>query len=155
MEPVDCAFCRNLTDGSFDVVGAGTTAVVVLDRQPINRGHVLVIPVRHAPDLASLTDQEATEMMVLAQRADRAVRAVFDPAATGTNLLMSNGPSADQDVPHAHLHVIPRQEGDGYEFREDLGRYPLPPLTQGERDDLRSRIGGGRARPPRSVGPAA
>lgn len=137
----DCIFCHNITTGSFDVVGRGERMLVVLDKQPINRGHVLVLPRRHAQDFSSLTREEVIELAVIAQRADRAIRAVFGGARTGTNLLMSNGESADQGVPHAHLHVIPRDEGDGYEFREDVTRYPLAPINGPEREALRRSIG--------------
>lgn len=148
MVGADCTFCRNIAAGSFDVVGSSERALVVLDRQPINRGHVLVLPRRHAEDLASLTEEEVVEVALLAHRADRGVRAVFGDVATGTNLLMSNGASADQGVPHAHLHVIPRQDGDGYEFREDLTRYPLVPLDDSEREGLRRHIDTGHAPSP-------
>ncbi|WP_144803201.1 HIT family protein [Curtobacterium sp. BH-2-1-1] len=141
MALTDCVFCHNITTNSFDVIGRGQRTLVVLDQQPINRGHVLVLPLRHAPDLPSLTEDEVIEIAVVAQRADRAIRAVFDSTTTGTNLLMSNGESADQGVPHAHLHVIPRNEGDGYEFQEDVTRYPLAPIKGPEREALRRSIG--------------
>ncbi|MFS0730420.1 HIT domain-containing protein [Curtobacterium sp. 1P10AnD] len=148
MVGADCTFCRNIADDSFDVVGSSERALVVLDRQPINRGHVLVLPRRHAEDLGSLTEEEVVEVALLAQRADRSVRAVFGDVTTGTNLLMSNGASADQGVPHAHLHVIPRRADDGYEFREDLTRYPLAPLDDDEREGLRRHIDTGHAPSP-------
>jgi diadenosine tetraphosphate (Ap4A) HIT family hydrolase len=152
MVGADCTFCRNIDAGSFDVVGSGPRTLVVLDRQPINRGHVLVLPRRHAEDFASLTEEEVVEVALLAQRADRAVRAVFGDVTTGTNLLMSNGASADQGVPHAHLHVIPRRVDDGYEFREDSSRYPLAPLDDDEREGLRRRIDSERTPTPERSG---
>ena len=133
-----CSFCRNIAEDGFDVVARGERVLAVLDRHPINRGHVLVIPLRHAPDLASLTSDEVTELALVAQSADRAIRDVLAATTTGTNLVMSNGEDADQGTPHAHLHVIPRQPGDGYEFREDATRYPLAPLSDGERAALQS-----------------
>ncbi|WP_161578561.1 HIT family protein [Plantibacter flavus] len=135
-----CGFCTNITEGTFDVVARGTGVIAVLDRHPINRGHVLVLPTRHAPDLTALHPTEISEMVVVAQRADRAIRNVFGNAVEGTNLLMSNGAAADQGVPHAHLHVIPRAIGDGYEFREDASRYPLVPLDAAERAALSSEL---------------
>ena len=77
-------------------------------------------------------------MALAARRADRAIRLTLGSVVQGTNLVMSNGAVADQDVPHAHLHIIPRQNGDGYEFREDASRYPIAPLTGEERDGLRA-----------------
>jgi len=135
-----CSLCRNIVGDGFDVVVRGERVLAVLDRHPINRGHVLVIPLRHAPDFASLTSDEVAELALVAQAADRAIRDVLAATTTGTNLVMSNGEDADQGTLHAHLHVIPRQPGDGYEFREDATRYPLEPLSDGERDGLRSAM---------------
>lgn len=103
----DCDFCAALAADSFEVVVRG--------------------------DLAALDTREVTELALVAQRADRALRQVLGAAVEGTNLVMSNGSVADQGVPHAHLHVIPRASGDGYEFREDTSRYPVAPLDPADR----------------------
>lgn len=129
----DCYFCAPLAADSFEVVVRGDLVVAVLDRHPINPGHLLVLPLRHATDLAALDTREVTELALVAQRADRALRQVLGAAVEGTNLVMSNGSVADQGVPHAHLHVIPRASGDGYEFREDTSRYPVAPLDPADR----------------------
>ena len=135
-----CDFCAHLAADSFDAVVRGDLVVAVLDSHPINPGHVLVLPIRHAPDLAALDDVEVVELALVAQRADRALRQVLGAAVEGTNLVMSNGAAADQGVPHAHLHVIPRVSGDGYEFREDTSRYPVAPHDpQTERRSRRTR----------------
>ncbi|WP_176491741.1 HIT family protein [Curtobacterium sp. 'Ferrero'] len=137
----DCDFCAHLAADSFDVVFRGDLVVAVLDAHPINPGHVLVLPTRHAPDFAALDDGEVTELARVAQRADRALRDVLGPVVEGTNLLMSNGVAADQGVPHAHLHVVPRTSDDGFEFREDTTRYPHPPLAPGDRAAIAARMG--------------
>ncbi|MCC8907685.1 HIT family protein [Curtobacterium sp. GD1] len=103
----DCDFCAALAADSFEVVVRG--------------------------DLAALDTREVTELALVAQRADRALRQVLGAAVEGTNLVTSNGSVADQGVPHAHLHVIPRASGDGYEFREDTSRYPVAPLDPADR----------------------
>ncbi|SFF73585.1 HIT family protein [Curtobacterium sp. YR515] len=103
----DCDFCAALAADSFEVVVRG--------------------------DLAALDTREVTELALVAQRADRALRQVLGAAVEGTNLVMSNGSVADQGVPHAHLHVTLRASGDGYEFREDTSRYPVAPLDPADR----------------------
>lgn len=138
-----CDFCAHLAADSFDVVVRGDLVVAVLDSHPINPGHVLLLPIRHAPDLAALDDDEVVELALVAQRADRALRQVLGAAVEGTNLVMSNGAAADQGVPHAHLHVIPRVSGDGYEFREDTSRYPVAPLDPGDRAAIAAHMRGG------------
>ena len=131
-----CGFCAGLQTGALDIIAAGPLVVAVYDRHPINRGHVLVIPKRHAADLSSLTRDELIEVAMVAQRVDRALRTTLGVEVEGTNLHMSNGPAAGQDVMHAHVHVIPRAAGDGLELREDPSRYPRPPLTSAERAEI-------------------
>ena len=70
-------------------------------------GQVYVIPRRHAPTLFDLSDDEANAIMQAVRRvADALVRA-YDPE--GLNLIQNNGVVAGQDVPHFHMHVVPRR----------------------------------------------
>lgn len=110
----DCDFCAALAADSFEVAVRG--------------------------DLAALDTREVTELALVAQRADRALRQVLGAAVEGTNLVMSNGSVADQGVPHAHLHVIPRASGIGYEFREDTSRYPVAPLDPADRAAIAAHL---------------
>jgi diadenosine tetraphosphate (Ap4A) HIT family hydrolase len=109
--PVDlppCRFCpariRTLVVAELDSVWA------VRDRHPVSEGHHLIIPKRHAPDWFSMTERERRDaealLLILKSRisADRTV--------TGFNIGMNCGESAGQTVFHAHIHLIPRRDGD-------------------------------------------
>ena len=103
-----CRFCpariRNLVVAELDSVWA------VRDRHPVSEGHHLIIPKRHAPDWFSMTERERRDaealLLILKSRisADRTV--------TGFNIGMNCGESAGQTVFHAHIHLIPRRDGD-------------------------------------------
>ena len=84
-----------------------------MDIQPINPGHVLVAPSRHAPSLADLKEEESARMLNVAQRLATALRN-SGVKCEGVNLFLADGEAAGQEVFHAHLHVFPRYEGDGF-----------------------------------------
>jgi histidine triad (HIT) family protein len=117
----DCVFCDILAGrkpGSF--VHRDDLVAAIMDIQPVNAGHHLVMPVAHAPSVADLQPETAARMFVVAQRLVAATRASGLPC-DGVNLLLADGASAGQEVFHAHLHVIPRLAGDGFGFRRSKG----------------------------------
>jgi histidine triad (HIT) family protein len=83
--------------------------VEVDPRQP-HRGHCLVMPVRHIENVFELDSDTAAAVMSATVRVARAVRSAFRP--DGLSLWQSNGPGAHQEVPHFHMHVMPRWSGD-------------------------------------------
>jgi histidine triad (HIT) family protein len=91
---------------------------------PITPGHTLVAPRRCARTLADLTPDERTAILNLAETIMTALRAAY--GATGFNCVWNEGQLAGQSVPHFHLHVVPRQDGDtgllGYDPRSMLYR---------------------------------
>jgi len=86
-----------------------------LDIQPLTPGHTLVVPVREIASLTDLPPEILARVTALGQEIGLAIRAV-DPSVTGINWLLCDGPDAGQEVPHIHLHVIPRRKGDGLRF---------------------------------------
>ncbi len=93
------------------VVARGRTLYVCLNAFPYASGHVLLVPYRHVDSLAELPVEEAEEMMRMAQKVERALRAVYRP--DGINLGMNLGQAAGAGVAgHLHLHALPRWFGD-------------------------------------------
>lgn len=82
-----------------------------LDHSPRNPGHVLVVPLAHAENLLEVPPATLAHMAELAQRLARALRAT-DLRTDGLQLLMNTGRPAGQSVFHAHLHLIPRYDGE-------------------------------------------
>jgi histidine triad (HIT) family protein len=112
-----CVFCDLLAGGiPVSLVHRDPLCAVVVDLRPVNPGHVLVMPVRHASSLAGLTDAEGAAMFALARRMDAALRG-SGLRCEGVNLLLADGEAAGQEVFHAHLHVFPRFAGDGFGLR--------------------------------------
>ena len=114
---VDCTFCRILTnDLPASFVFRDEQCAAFMDIQPVNSGHVLVVPLRHAAELSVLDAPTAAHLMTVAQRVTAALRA-SPLRCDGVNLLLADGEAAGQEVFHVHLHVIPRFSADGFGFR--------------------------------------
>jgi histidine triad (HIT) family protein len=85
--------------------------VAFLDIKPTNFGHTLLVPRIETQYLADLPgDQQAQLGGYLARTITAVKRATL---AQAVNVVVNDGPEAGQEIPHAHLHIIPRHAGDG------------------------------------------
>jgi histidine triad (HIT) family protein len=111
----DCVFCK-IRDGQIPAtrIYDDERTMVIMDINPINSGHCLVIPKAHA---ATVWDAEPVDLqaaITTARKIALSIRETLKP--DGLNMLQANGPAAFQSVPHYHLHLIPRWENDGKGF---------------------------------------
>jgi histidine triad (HIT) family protein len=82
------------------------THVAIMDRYPIHRGHSLVIPRKHHE---TITDMPVEEVSALFSKVPSLAHAVIEATgADGFNIGQNNGRSANQIIPHVHVHIIPR-----------------------------------------------
>ncbi len=109
-DPV-CIFCK-IVAGELPatIVDEDERTIAFMDIAPATRGHALVIPRAHAPDLLSIDVDDLEAAAVASQRL--AARAKERLGADGVNLLNACGATAWQTVFHFHIHVVPRYEGD-------------------------------------------
>jgi len=108
-----CVFCeilRGESPASFTY--QDDSVVAFMDVQPITHGHMLVVPREHAVLMADLNETAAMRTFKVARRLAALVRHTL--GAGGVNLFVADGEVAFQDVPHFHIHVIPRYPGDGF-----------------------------------------
>jgi diadenosine tetraphosphate (Ap4A) HIT family hydrolase len=138
MSAEECVFCR-VVDGTVESsrVYEDDEVLAFMDIQPVTDGHLLVIPKRHASDLADLDEQLGMSMFRIAQRLAAALRRSGLPCE-GVNLFLADGEAAFQEVFHVHLHVFPRTTGDGFRIDADWRERP-----RAELDDAAERIRGG------------
>ncbi len=83
-----------------------------MDIQPINPGHVLVIPNQEVASLIDLDEETGAHLFRIGHRIAKALRQ-SGLKCEGVNLFLADGQAAEQDVFHLHLHVLPRFRGDG------------------------------------------
>ncbi|MCL2541138.1 MAG: HIT family protein [Nocardioidaceae bacterium] len=106
----DCAFCSIVAgDQAAEMVLDEPDLVAFLDRRPVFKGHVLLVPRRHVVTLPDLPDELRAPFLAAAQRLAAAV--VDALGAQGSFVAINN--TVSQSVPHLHLHVVPRTKGDG------------------------------------------
>lgn len=107
---MDCAFCSVVAgEVAADVVLDEPDFVAFLDRRPVFKGHVLLVPRDHVTTLLDLPERLHAGLTATARRLASAV--VDGLGAQGTFVAMNNVVS--QSVPHLHVHVVPRTKGDG------------------------------------------
>ncbi|HYI65393.1 MAG TPA: HIT family protein [Candidatus Limnocylindrales bacterium] len=107
----DCIFCA-IVDGSApaDLVAEDEHTVSFMDINPVNPGHILTVPRRHAADVWDLTEAESVNLMVATRRVCHQIRRALAPP--GLDLFVANGEAGGQTVFHVHVHAIPRWPSD-------------------------------------------
>lgn len=119
----NCVFCKILAgDLPVSMIYEDDQVAVLVDLNPVNEGHLLIIPKYHAPYMKEVQPSTLEHMIKIAQKMNAALRA-SDLPCDGVNLFMADGEEAGQEIFHSHLHVIPRFSGDGFGFRYDKTRH--------------------------------
>ncbi|MBN1875394.1 MAG: HIT family protein [Anaerolineae bacterium] len=112
-----CVFCRILAgELPASVIYRDKVCTAFMDIQPVNPGHVLVIPNKHAANLAELAPEDGAHIFRIAQQVAGALRK-SNLKCEGVNFFLADGEAAGQEVFHIHLHVFPRYRGDGFGLR--------------------------------------
>ena len=102
-----CPFC---TLPSHRIIDSNEHGIAVRDAFPISPGHTLIIPRRHVGSFFEISAGERTYLLTLLDKAKAVVEQEFKP--DGFNIGINDGPAAGQTVPHLHIHLIPRFNGD-------------------------------------------
>jgi len=103
-----CVMCEHAS--SRELAASNTLAAAFADGFPLTPGHTLIVPRRHESDFLALSLAEQAAIWALVADVCRHIQARHSP--DGYNLGVNIGEAAGQTVGHAHLHVIPRYQGD-------------------------------------------
>jgi len=110
-KPNGCVFCKCSIRCDDYVIYEGKTCFVMLNRYPYVNGHLMIIPTRHLGNISELTLAERAEIFSLLDTSIQVLKESMNPQ--GFNIGMNLGKAAGAGVEeHAHVHVIPRWEGD-------------------------------------------
>lgn len=102
-----CPFCTLQPER---IVESNKTGLVIADGFPISPGHTLVIPHRHVASFFELEPGERESLLALLDAAKARLDRELHPA--GYNVGINDSAAAGQTVPHLHIHLIPRYDGD-------------------------------------------
>ncbi len=108
----ECLFCE-IAEGkrAASIVHSDDHCIAFMDLYPLRPGHVLVMPKQHAVFLHELNPEQQRHLFSVGCRVLNAQQAAGLPWH-GANLMVNDGPASGQHIPHVHLHVIPRVQGD-------------------------------------------
>jgi histidine triad (HIT) family protein len=123
-----CTFC-DLIHGAAEVsiCHEDSDAIAFMDIQPVNNGHVLVVPREHYESVLDVPQELGLHLFRITMRLTAAIRRVT--AYEDFNIVVNSGAAAGQDEPHYHVHIIPRREGDGFDIPLPFNGSEMPDRT--------------------------
>ena len=133
-----CIFCKILEGKSeSSIVYEDELSIAIMDIQPVNPGHILVIPKEHIPYINDSHQNIGAHLFKIGIQINTALLK-SNVRCEGVDYLLANGEAAGQEVFHAHLHIIPRFEKDGFGFKFH-DKYHIRPERQ-ELNNIASEI---------------
>ncbi len=108
----DCIFCL-IADGKIPSkkIYEDSKVLAFLDINPVTEGHTLVIPKTHYDTISQVPDPELGVIFGVVKKLATNMKEKL--GADGLNIMQNNGKAAGQEIPHFHVHIIPRKVGDG------------------------------------------
>ena len=133
---MDCAFCKIAKkEIPSRIITETDKSIAFLDVFPLSRGHTLVIPKCHYEKVQDMTDMDNADLFNTVHK----VISKVDKLTGATLLAIHNGKGSGQEIPHVHVHLIPRelsdQAGSVHRMFEDT-----PKLSGKELDELCTKI---------------
>lgn len=110
----ECIFCvKPLEDNDKKhlILYRSTYCFVIMNIFPYNNGHIMVVPLKHVPNLNGLNKEEINDLFETVQLCEKVVTGVYSP--DGMNVGMNLGKAAGAGIDeHLHVHIVPRWNGD-------------------------------------------
>lgn len=108
----DCIFCSIVRhDTSARIIHENESALALLDVFPLRAGHALVITKKHYEKLQELEKEDCNSLLQLVIKVSDGLERSMNMNAT--LIAVHNGREAGQEIPHVHVHIVPRVSGDG------------------------------------------
>lgn len=109
--PQECIFCKIINgEQESEIVYENENTIAILDIRPSTPGHTLVIPKNHSTAIEGLSEEEISSVFTAVREVIKMIGEGLN--ADGFNVGWNHGKVAGQAVPHLHVHVLPRFEGD-------------------------------------------
>lgn len=133
---MDCIFCKiSNRDIKARIVAETKKSIAFLDAFPLTKGHTLVIPKNHHEKIQDLSEDESRDLFETVYKLMPKVDAL-----TGASLVaIHNGKGAGQEIPHVHIHLIPRSSGDSAGAVHSMF-HDSPKLSDSEFEQILSKL---------------
>ena len=107
---MECVFCKIASsDIPAKILQTTEHSIAFLDAFPLAKGHTLIIPKKHHQKLGELNSHENSDLFALVNT----ISSKIDTLTGSTLIAIHNGKQAGQDIPHVHVHIVPRSPNDG------------------------------------------
>ena len=133
---MDCIFCK-IIEGSIPakILKETSQSISFLDAFPLAKGHVLVIPKNHHQKIQDMSQSENTDLFLLVHEMTSKV----DSISGSTLVAIHNGIDAGQEVPHVHVHLVPRSKNDSAGPIHSMFNSSLK-LSESEVDEIYNKL---------------
>lgn len=107
-----CIFCK-IVKGQIParILNQDDLAVAMLDAFPLADGHTLVVPKIHYSKIQDMDRDTSASVFSLVRKISAALEKAVN--VNSTTIAIHNGKEAGQEIPHLHVHIIPRTKDDG------------------------------------------
>ena len=138
MQDPNCVFCKIIAgDISAKVIMQNEKVMALLDAFPLAPGHALVIPKSHYAKVQQMSEQDAMAVFEIVWKLAGAVET--GSQVNASTIAIHNGSEAGQEIPHVHVHIVPRKRDDGAGAIHSMFKVK-PKLSPQEMDSLCERI---------------
>lgn len=108
----NCLFCKiTKKEIPSEIIDEDDRFIAMLDINPVNKGHTLIIPKKHYLNIKDMEEPELSEYMKWAKKIATKLTKIL--GCEGFNILINNEKAAGQAIFHSHMHIIPRYKDDG------------------------------------------
>ncbi len=112
-----CIFCQIINKQiPAKIVYEDELVIAFLDINPLALGHTLIIPKKHVENIFDIEENDLQHILVVAKKISLKIKEKLQ--ADGVNIFQASGKTAEQSIPHFHLHVIPRRKDDGINWNQ-------------------------------------
>ena len=133
---MDCIFCKiTKKEIPSKIITETKKSIAFLDAYPLSVGHTLIIPKRHYEKVQDMTDVDNADLFNTVYK----VISKVDKLTGATLIAIHNGKDSGQEIPHVHVHIIPRQSSDQAGPVHSMFK-DRPKLSDEELDELSAKI---------------
>jgi histidine triad (HIT) family protein len=133
---MDCIFCKIISgEIKSKFLNETEKSVAFLDAFPLAPGHVLVVPKNHHEKIQDMSSEENIDLFLLV----REMTSKVDTVTGSTLVAIHNGKDAGQEIPHVHVHLVPRSKSDSAGAIHSMFNSNVN-LSESEMNDLYNKL---------------